>query len=122
MRYVDRGTVRYTLSLTNDGRLPLTVHGLADDRSDPRLFDFARLTPVDLAPGETAPVTLVLRMNGCESLSARSGSFVRELSLRTTHPRVFDDTVVVPLPEELHTGSAREASCPQATAASRPQG
>ena len=29
---------------------------------------------------------------------------------------------LVTLPEELHTGSPREASCPEATATSRPQG
>ncbi len=122
LRYVDRGMVRYAFSLTNDGRLPLTVHGLAADRADPRLFDLVRLSPVELAPGETAPVTLTLTMNGCETLSSRSGSFVSELAVRTTQAGVFDDEVVVELPEELHTGSAREATCPGATATSRPQG
>ena len=29
VRYDDRGTLRYTFRLTNDGRLPLTVLGLA---------------------------------------------------------------------------------------------
>ena len=122
LRYVDRGTVSYTFPVTNDGRLPLTVHGLAGDQPDPRLFDLTGLSPVSLAPGETAPVTLTLAMNGCESLSSRSGSFVREVALRTTRAGMFDDVVVVALPEELHTGSAREASCPRATAQSRPQG
>jgi len=75
---------------------------------------------VELAPGESEPVTLT--MNGCETLSSRSGSFVSELVLRTTRAEVFDDQVVVALPEELHTGSAREATCPRATATSRPQG
>ena len=61
-------------------------------------------------------------MNGCETLSSRSGSFVSELALDATQAEVFDDEVVVELPEELHTGSAREATCPGATATSRPQG
>jgi hypothetical protein len=122
VRYVDRGTLRYTFALTNGGRLPLTVHGLAGDRAEPRLFDLVRLSPVELAPGETAAVTLTLTMNGCETLSSRSGSFVSELALRATQAGVFDDVVTVALPEELHTGSAREATCPEATATSRPQG
>lgn len=122
VRYVDRGTLRYTFRLTNDGRLPVTVLGLADGQPDPRLFDLAGLSRADLAPGETAPVTLTLTMDGCESLSSRSGSFVGELTLRTTQAGVFDDQVLVTLPEELHTGSPREASCPEATATSRPQG
>jgi len=122
VRYVDRGAVRVSFRLTNDGRLPFTILGLAEDQPDPRLFDLAGLSRVELAPGETAPVTLTLTMNGCESLSSRSGSFVGELSLRTTQAGVFDDEVVVTLPEELHTGSPREASCPEATATSRPQG
>ena len=42
VRYVDRGTLRYTFRLTNDGRLPVTVLGLADGQPDPRLFDLVR--------------------------------------------------------------------------------
>jgi len=122
VRYVDRGTVHYIFRLTNDGRLPVAVAGLADAQPDPRLFDLAGVSRVELSPGETAPVTLTVTMNGCESLSSRSGSFVGELALRTTRAGVLDDEVVVALPEELHTGSAREASCPRATATSRPQG
>jgi len=122
VRYVDQGTVRYTFRLTNHGRLPVTVLGLADGRPDPRLFDLSTLSRVELSPGESASVTLALTMNGCESLSSRAGSFVDELALRTTRAGVLDDEVVVPLPEELRTGSAREASCPWATATSRPQG
>ena len=36
--------------------------------------------------------------------------------------RKFDDDVTVTLPEEIHTGSPREAFCPESTATSRPQG
>jgi len=122
VRYVDRGTLRYTFPLSNDGRLPVTVAGLAPEQADPRLFDLVDLSRVTLAAGETAPVTLTLEMNGCERLSSRSGSFVDEVAVRTTWAGVLDDEVVVALTEELHTGSAREASCPAATATSRPQG
>lgn len=122
VRYVDHGAVRYTFSLTNHGALPVAVRGLADDQADPRLFDLVRLTPLELGPGDTARATLTLAMNGCESLSSRSGSFVGEVVLRTRRAGVLDDEVVLTLPEELHTGSAREASCPRATATSRPQG
>ena len=56
-------------------------------------------------------------MGGCESLSARAGAFVTEVVVRTDR----GDTSV-PLPEELHTGSPREAFCPNSTATSRPPG
>ena len=38
VRYADGGTLRYTFRLTNDGRLPVTVLGLAEEQHDPRLF------------------------------------------------------------------------------------
>jgi hypothetical protein len=122
VRYADAGTLRYTFALTNDGRLPVRVLGLASTQDDPRLFDLVGVSATELAPGETVPVTLRLRMNGCESLSSRAGSFVSEVRLRTRQAEVFDGVVAVALPEEIHTGSPREASCPEATATSRPQG
>ncbi len=101
--------------------------GLADEQPDPRLFHYAGLTGPDggatrLGGGESAELTLTLTMGGCESLSARAGSFVTEVVLRTEQAGVFDDAVTVPLPEELHTGSPREAFCPESTASSRPPG
>jgi len=122
VRYADGGTLRYTFTLANEGRLPVTVRGLAGQQTDPRLFDVVDVTTTDLSPGESSPVTLTLAMNGCESLSSRSGSFVSEIALRTRQAGVFGDDVVVALPEEIHTGSPREATCPRATATSRPQG
>lgn len=67
-------------------------------------------------------MTLALRMGGCETLSARAGSFVTQVVLRTEQAGIFDDRVTVRLPEELHTGSPREAFCPESTATSRPPG
>ncbi len=128
VRYADAGTLRYTFELTNHGRLPVTVHGLAAGQADPRLFHLASLTGADgaedvrIGAGETATVTLALVMGGCESLSSRSGSFVTDVVLRTGQAGVFDDDVRVTLPEELHTGSPREAFCPSSTATSRPPG
>jgi hypothetical protein len=123
VRYDDGGTLRYTFRMTNDGRLPLTLHGLADGQDQPRLFTYAGLTGPDrLGAGESAAYTLDLRMGGCESLSSRAGSFVTEVVLRTEQAGVFDDDVTVVLPEELHTGSPREAFCPESTATSRPPG
>ena len=61
-------------------------------------------------------------MGGCETLSSRSGSFVPDVLLRTEQAGVFDDEVRLALPEELHTGSPREAFCPNSTATSRPPG
>ncbi len=122
VRYADQATLRYTFTLHNDGRLPVSVLGLAADQADPRLFDLVDLTATDLGPGETAELTLSLHMNGCESLSSRSGSFVSEVEVRTRQAGVFEDDVVLTLPEEIHTGSPREAFCPRSTATSRPQG
>lgn len=122
VRYADGGTLRYTFTLTNRGRLPVTVRGLAEDQVQSRLFELVDATSTQLGAGETAAVTLSMTMGRCESLSSRSGSFVSEVALRTRQAEVFDDVVVVPLPEEIHTGSPREAFCPRASAGSRPQG
>ena len=122
VRYTDRGTLRYTFTLTNDGRLPVTVTGLAAQQDDPRLFDLVGLTSARVDAGGSATVTLSLDMNGCESLSSRSGSFVGEVAVVTRQAGVFEDVVTLALPEEIHTGSPREAFCPESTATSRPQG
>lgn len=122
IRYADQGTLRYAFTLTNDGGLPLMVTGLARDQADPRLFDLVGLTRGSLSPGASGEFTLTLDMNGCESLSSRAGSFVSEVVVRTRQAGMFHDDVVVALPEEIHTGSPREAFCPESTATSRPQG
>jgi len=127
VRYADGGTLRYTFRLANAGRIPVTVLGLAD-QPDPRLFTFAGLTgpagetSIRLGAGETKDVTLALTMGGCESLSARAGSFVSQVVVRTESAGLFSDDVTVTLPEEVHTGSPREAFCPESTASSRPPG
>ena len=79
-------------------------------------------TVVRLGAGETQRFTLSLRMGGCESLSARAGAFVTRAVVRTQQAGVFDDDVTITLPEEVHTGSPREAFCPRSTATSRPPG
>ncbi len=127
VRYADQGTLRYTFVLHNDGRLPVEIAGLADEQPPSRLF-----TPVALVAAEAGAtvvpgggrleVTLSLLMGGCESLSARAGAFVTEVVLRTRTAGAFVDEVSVLLPEELHTGSPREAFCPESTASSRPPG
>ena len=122
VRYADQGTLRYSFTLHNDGRLPVSVLRLARDQADPRLFDLLGVTTVDLAPGESGEVTLALRMTGCESLSARAGSFVSEVEVVTRRAGLLEDVVTVQLPEEIHTGSPREAFCPESTARSRPRG
>jgi len=128
VRYADGGTLRYTFELTNPGRLPLTVTGLAPGQHKPRLFTLASLTGADgsrtvrLGAGESAAVTLAMEMGGCETLSARAGSFVTEVVVRTEQAGMFADDVVVTLPEQVHTGSPREAFCPESTASSRPPG
>lgn len=122
VRYADRQVLRYTFSVTNDGRLPVTVHGLAEEQPRIRLFTYRDLTSATIAPGRSAELTLSLFMSGCETLSARAGSFVTEVAVRTEQAGLFSDDVLVTLPEELHTGSPREAFCPESTASSRPHG
>jgi hypothetical protein len=128
VRYADGGTLRYTFRVTNEARLPLTIRGLADEQPDTRLFTYAALTGADgarslrLGAGETGQLTLALEMGGCETLSARAGAFVTEVRVRTEQAGVFDDDVTITLPEEVHTGSPREAFCPESTATSRPPG
>ena len=122
VRYDDRGTLRYTVRQHNEGRLPVRVVGLAAAQGDPRLFDLAGLTPVTVGAGDDAVVTLSLDMNGCESLSSRSGSFVGEVVVTTRQAGMLEDDLTLALPEEIHTGSPREAFCPRSTATSRPQG
>lgn len=122
VRYADQGVLRYTFELRNGGRLPVTVLRLAPDQADPRLFDLLDLSRVDLAPGETGEVTLSLRMSGCETLSARAGSFVSRVVVVTRRAGLLESKTTLELPEEIHTGSPREASCPGATAGSRPRG
>jgi hypothetical protein len=76
----------------------------------------------EVGAGETVTVTLRIRMENCESLSARAGSFATEVALATSRIGFVDEEVLLTLPEQLHTGSPREASCPRATATSRPPG
>ncbi|MFC4783730.1 hypothetical protein ACT8ZV_04610 [Nocardioides sp. MAHUQ-72] len=128
VRYADGGTLRYTFRVTNRGRFPVTVLGLADRQPESRLFTATGLTGTDggddvrLGAGESRELTLELRMGGCESLSARAGAFVDEVVLRTERAGVLRDDVRLDLPEEVHTGSPREAFCPRSTATSRPPG
>jgi hypothetical protein len=128
VRYRDRGLLSYTFRLRNDGSLPVTVTGWRAPAVQARLFRLVGVTSggdadrFTISPGETVDVVLGVRMTSCETLSARAGSFLSRVTLSTTRAGVWDDTVAVRLPEELHTGSPREAFCPNATAGSRPPG
>ncbi len=128
VRYRDRGTLVYTFALRNDGSVPVTVTGIVPPSPEPRLFHY--LGVVDrhgarrftLSPGGQTRVDVRLRMHGCETLSARAGSFATEVVLRTVRAGVLHDDTVVRFPEEVRTGSAREAFCPRSSATSRPPG
>jgi len=128
VHYRDQGVLVYSFTLRNDGGLPVTVDGLAALERAPRLFHYLSVEDAHgdssfvVAAGGEAVVRLRIRMAGCESLSARAGSFATELSLRTTRAGFVDEVVTVGLPEEVHTGSPREAFCPESTASSRPPG
>lgn len=128
VRYVDRGTLVYQFTLSNDGALPMTIEGLAPMRTKATLFTYKRLVNTQdssrftIGAGDTAVVRLSMLMSACERLSARAGSFASEVRLRTSRLGVVDKDVTVVLPEEVHTGSAREAFCPRSSASSRPPG
>jgi hypothetical protein len=128
VRYADRKTLVYSFVLANDGPLPVTVTGPAASARSPRLFRYVGLTDdqgdsrFTISPGSRTTVDLRMLMHGCETLSARAGSFATEVTLSTRRAGMLQDVVTVTLPEEVHTGSAREAFCPKATATSRPPG
>ena len=128
VRYHDKGTLYYAFRLHNDSALPVTVTGLARSERQPRLFRYLSLRAADggdrirVGAGKSVDVELTMRMHGCETLSARAGSFATEVDLSTTRAGFMDDVVHVTLPEQLHTGSPREAFCPNSTASSRPPG
>lgn len=128
VRYADRGTLVYSFTLANDGRLPVTVTGLAPPVRAPRLFEYVDLADAEghgeftIGAGERTTVEVSMLMHGCETLSARAGSFATQVDLLVERAGVLEDTVSVDFPEEVHTGSPREAFCPNATATSRPPG
>ena len=128
IRYVDRGTLTYTFRLTNSDRLPVTVAGIDSGQRNARLFGYVGLEGPGgrkrfSVPGHgSRDVRLLLRMGGCESLSARAGSFASSVLVRTERMGMSTRSVRVELPEEIHTGSPREAFCPNSTAKSRPPG
>lgn len=128
VRYRDRETLVYSFSLENAGRLPVRVTGLAPLERPPRLFEYVAVTDASGREGFTIPaggsrtVEVHMLMHACETLSARAGSFATEVAVRTERAGVVEDVVTVAFPEEVHTGSPREASCPRATATSRPPG
>ena len=128
VRYQDRGTLVYTFALANDGRLPVTVTGLVPVIPAPTLLRYTGITDAGgnerftIAAGERRTVRVSMLMVACEKLSARTGSFATEANIKTSRAGVLDDVVTVDFPEEVHTGSPREAFCPGATATSRPPG
>jgi hypothetical protein len=128
VRYADRETLVYSFSLENAGRLPVRVTGLARLERPPRLFEYVGLADAAGRESFTIPaggrrtVEVRMLMHSCETLSARAGSFATEVAVHTERAGVVEDVVTVAFPEEVHTGSPREASCPRATATSRSPG
>ncbi|MGA9716004.1 MAG: hypothetical protein WBQ48_09270 [Aeromicrobium sp.] len=128
VRYVDRGTLVYTFTLTNDGALPLTVTGLEPMPRKATLFTYQELadsggkSEFTIGARQSKTVRLSMLMSACERLSARAGSFASEVRLSISRLGGVDKVLTVSLPEQVHTGSAREAFCPRSTASSRPPG
>ncbi len=128
VRYHDGGTLEYRFRLRNGELLPVTVVGIDPGQRDARLFAYRSLqdgagsSRITIPGHGTREVHLVLRMGGCESLSARAGSSADTVLVRTERLGLSAGTVRVSLPEEIHTGSPREAFCPDSTADSRSPG
>ena len=126
-RYEDAAEVDYTFTVENPGRFPLTLVGLAEEQEPSRLLSPQALRGADgasevrIGAGGREEVTVTIGMDGCESLSARAGSYLTTLAVRAESLGVFDDVVTITLPEELRTGSPREKYCPDATSTSRPR-
>ncbi len=129
VRYVDEGTLVYSFVLSNHSPFPVTVTSLAPLPQEARLFHYESLTgpdggtPFSIGAGDEVPVSLAMTMSGCETLSARAGSFATEVVVRTTSSQgLVHHDVTVPFTEDVHTGSPREVGCARATASSRPPG
>ena len=127
-RYYDRHELGYTFVLANNRPEPVTVVGVGQAGHSATLLRVDRLERADttstrftVPAGGERTVRLVLDMTACEHLSARAGSFLSAVTVRgqsAGKPSAY----VVRLPEELHTGSPREAFCPRATSTSRAPG
>ena len=126
VRYDDRGTLRYTFRLTNEGPGTATVAGVRAVGPEATLLRVRSLHAsdggqVELSSGSTQEVVLDVLMTDCERLSARASSLVTEVDVELSRWG-RNHVVRVTLPEQLRTGSAREMFCPRATADSRPPG
>lgn len=126
-RYEDDDEVDYTFTVSNPSRVPLTLVGLAEEQEPSRLLSPRALrgadgaSEIEIGAGGREEVTVTIGMDGCESLSARAGSYLTTLTVRAESLGLFDDVVTITLPEELRTGSPREKYCPDATSTSRPR-
>jgi hypothetical protein len=126
VRYDDRGTLGYGFRLTNEGPGAARITGVRAVGPTATLLRVRALHApgggeVELAAGSSRTVVLDVLMTDCERLSARAASLVTAVDLELTRWG-RSHVVRVGLPEQLRTGSAREMSCPRATADSRPPG
>ena len=129
VRYHDDGTLVYSFVLENESMLPVEITGFEPPSPDPRLFDYLKVTDPEgrtefsIGGGEQSEVELHLGMTECETLSARAGSSVTEVTLVTSRLLGMGSReITVELPEEVRAGSPREAGCADATASSRSPG
>jgi hypothetical protein len=128
-RYADRQELGYTFVLRNGSPVPVTVTRVSTAGPRATLLGVDRLesaggtaTRFEIPAGDEVSVRLVLDMSNCEHVSSRAGSFLSEVTVHTEMAGVLGRSDVVALPEELHTGSPREALCPRATSTSRSPG
>jgi hypothetical protein len=129
-RYTDRHELGYTFVLANHRHQPVTVVGVRRAGHTATLLRVDRLeragtssTRFTVPAGGARTVHLVLDMTACEHVSSRAGSFLSAVTVTVRGRSNAGATAdMVRLPEELHTGSPREAFCPRATSTSRAPG
>lgn len=133
VRYVDTGRLSYVFTLANDGAVPVTVTGLARQPG----WQSALLRPEDIRgagspgngdgeftvwPGEGDRVQLEVLMLGCEQVSSRAGSMLERIGLHVRVAGTVSHRLQLTLPERVHTGSPRDATCPNSSSATRSPG
>jgi hypothetical protein len=119
VRYRDQATLDYAFRLTNAQGLPLTVTGVDSRQRDTPLFGYVGLEgskgshQIELPAYGSEQVHLLLRMRGCQRVAPRDRSAAVSVLLRTERFGVSAGSVLVQLPEEIHTGSPRRKACPR---------
>lgn len=113
LRYVHGDHAEVRIPVRNDGWLPTTVTGISLDGRPAPMIDpvGARGTPVELAPGEEATLTLDVRFDNCEYYTERAMDVYRDVTV-TTRTAGVDASTRVRLDNDLVVRSPMMTTCP----------